>query len=85
MIARRRRAVACAPMAADSSRLRRFPNCRMTSTQVRDWSKALGVYGCAMTLWKYDASFLSKAANLDAIRDVAATLNSKARRSCKRS
>jgi hypothetical protein len=63
----------------------RFPNCRMTSTQVRDWSKALGVYGCAMTLWKYDASFLSKAANLDAIRDVAATLNSKARRSCKRS
>ena len=62
----------------------RYPNCRMTPTQIRDWSKATGVYGCAMTLWKYDKTFVSKTANIDAAKDVAATLNAKPRRSCKR-
>jgi hypothetical protein len=62
----------------------RFPNCRMTPTQVRDWGNALGVAGCAMLLWKYDDTFISKSANVDAIKNVAATLGAKARRSCKR-
>jgi hypothetical protein len=62
----------------------RYPNCRMTPTQIRDWGRALGVYGCAMMLWKYDKTFVSKSANIDAARDVASTLNAKARRSCKR-
>jgi hypothetical protein len=61
-----------------------FPNCRMTPTQIRDWGRALGVNGCAMLMWKYDGKFVSKSTNMDAVRDVGATLAAKARRSCKR-
>jgi hypothetical protein len=62
----------------------RFPNCRMTASQVRDWGRAIGVAGCAMQMWRYDGAFMSKSANQDAFRDVASLLASKSRRSCKR-
>ena len=62
----------------------RYPNCQMTATQVRDWGNVLGVAGCAMHLWRYDDNWLSKSANVDAVRSVASTLAAKARRSCKR-
>jgi hypothetical protein len=58
--------------------------CRMTATQVRNWGRALGPSGCAMFMWKYEAAFWSKAANIQAFRDVAATLATSPRRSCRR-
>ncbi len=62
----------------------RFPNCRLTSEQVRNWGKILGASGCVMIAWKQDPSFMSKSANVAAMRDVASTLASKAGRSCRR-
>jgi hypothetical protein len=58
--------------------------CRMTADQVRTWGRAIGPYGCAMLMWRYDAAFMSKSANQSAFRDVASLLNSKPRRSCRR-
>lgn len=60
------------------------PNCRMTADQVRNWGRTLGVAGCALLLWKMDGTFMSKYANQQAFRDVAATLNARARPSCRR-
>ena len=62
----------------------RFPNCRMTPDQVRNWGKALGPYGCFMTMWRYDGTYMSKAVNVDAFKYLATLLASKPRRSCKR-
>jgi hypothetical protein len=59
-------------------------NCRMTPTQVRDWSRALGTYACAMLVWQYDKTFLSNSANVTAFKDAASTLVSRPRPSCKR-
>jgi hypothetical protein len=61
-----------------------FPNCRMTPTQVRTFGTALAAYGCALQMWRYDDVYISKAANQDAFKDVAAVTNSKPRKSCKR-
>jgi hypothetical protein len=61
------------------------PACRMTATQVREWSKALGTGSCAMIMWKYDAAFMSRSDNQKAFRDAAATLSSSSARSCRRS
>lgn len=58
--------------------------CRMTSDQVRTWGRAIGPYGCAMLMWRYDDAFMSKSANKSAFQDVASLLNSKPRRSCRR-
>jgi hypothetical protein len=58
--------------------------CRMTADQVRTWGRAIGPYGCAMMMWRYDDAFMSKSANQSAFRDVASLLNSQSRRSCKR-
>jgi hypothetical protein len=60
------------------------PNCRMTPTQVKNWGLAIGAAGCAMQMWRYDGTFMSKSANVDAVRSVASMLSSKARRSCRR-
>lgn len=58
--------------------------CRMTSTQVREWGRALGPSGCAMFMWKYEATFWSKSANVQAFKDVATTLATSPKRSCRR-
>jgi hypothetical protein len=58
--------------------------CRMTSDQVRTYGRAIGPFGCALLMWRYDDVFMSKAANQAAFRDVASLLNSKPRRSCRR-
>jgi hypothetical protein len=58
--------------------------CRMTADQVRTWGRAIGPYGCAMLMWRYDDAFMAKSANQVAFRDVASLLASKARRSCRR-
>lgn len=59
-------------------------HCRMTSKQVRDFGLALGPSGCALFMWRHDRAFMSKSANLQAIRDVAATLANATSRSCAR-
>jgi len=62
----------------------KVPNCRMTADQVRDWGRLLGVAGCAMSMWRYDAEFMGKADNQQAFRDVAATLAAVPGRPCRR-
>jgi hypothetical protein len=61
------------------------PACRMTARQVRDWGRTLGPAGCGLIMWRYDRPFLSKAANVQALRDVASTLANTPGRSCRRS
>jgi hypothetical protein len=60
------------------------PRCQMTAEQVRDWGLTLGVEGCAMFLWWYRPDFMSKPANVQAIKDIAAKLATVPRRSCRR-
>jgi hypothetical protein len=40
--------------------------CRMTADQVRDWGLALGPNGCALLMWRHDATFISKPDNVQA-------------------
>jgi hypothetical protein len=63
---------------------RNHPACRMTATQVREWSKILGASSCAMIMWRYDDVFMSKAANQKAFRDASAALKNSSARSCRR-
>jgi hypothetical protein len=56
----------------------------MTASQVRQFGLALGPYGCAMFMWKYEATFWSKSANIQAFRDIAAKLATSPGRSCRR-
>jgi hypothetical protein len=58
--------------------------CRMTADQVRTYGKAIGTYGCALLMWKYDDAFMARTDNQSAFKDVAALLNSKPRPSCRR-
>ena len=60
------------------------PNCRMTAKQVAEWGKVLGPAGCALLMWRYDASYLAKAANVQAFREVAGKLASTPGKSCRR-
>jgi hypothetical protein len=62
----------------------RAPNCRMTSKQLQDWGKALATYGCFLTMWRYDESYMSEAGNQDAFREIASLVASQPRRSCAR-
>jgi hypothetical protein len=58
--------------------------CRMTDTQVRDWGRALGVWGCMMLMWKFDSVFMNKPANQQAFADVASTLGGAQATTCRR-
>ena len=60
------------------------PNCRMTAAQVKQYGQTLGVAGCAMTMWKYDQTFMSNAANKQAFADVRSLLNTKPSKACRR-
>jgi hypothetical protein len=62
----------------------RYPNCQMTSDQLRTWGKALTPYGCFMMMWEYDAAYMAEPANQLAFKDIAALAASKPKRSCKR-
>jgi len=61
-----------------------YPNCRMTPTQVTTYGRALATYGCAMQMWRYDGTFMSKSANVTAVKSVASLAASGPRRSCRR-
>ena len=62
----------------------KYPNCQMTSDQVRTWGKALVPSACFMMMWRYDAAYMAKSANLLAFKDIAALAASKPKPSCKR-
>ena len=62
----------------------RYPTCRMTATQVREWSKLLGSGTCAMIMWRYDDLFMSKDANRKAFSAASSYLRSTSKRSCRR-
>jgi hypothetical protein len=63
---------------------RRPPNCQMTSEQLLGWAKILKPEACVMLLWRYDAAFMSKSANQNAFKDLAAELRQAPKRSCRR-
>lgn len=60
-------------------------NCWMTPDQVRSWAELVGPSGCYLLLWRFDAAFMGRAVNQQALRDVAGTLATVARRRCARS
>ncbi|HEY8196089.1 MAG TPA: hypothetical protein VIG04_03885, partial [Gemmatimonadales bacterium] len=47
-------------------------NCKMTPSQIRESSLALAPSGCALFMWRYDASYMSRSANVQAFKDVRA-------------
>lgn len=60
-------------------------NCNMTADQVRSWGRTLAAAGgCALMMWRYDNAYITKSANQDAFRDVAAATSGAPRKSCKR-
>jgi hypothetical protein len=60
------------------------PNCRMTAAQVREYGITLGLAGCAMVMWRYDAAFMANAANVLAFKDIANKLATAPAKSCRR-
>ncbi len=63
---------------------RRFPNCAMTTDQIRTWGKALTPHACFMMVWQYDKTYMSKLANQAAFKEVAALAASRPRPNCRR-
>jgi hypothetical protein len=61
------------------------PTCRMTPSQLRQWGSYLGASGCGLLLWRYDRAFMSKSANVSALRNLASTMSRTPGRSCRRS
>jgi hypothetical protein len=56
----------------------------MTADQVREWGTVLGSAGCALTMWRYDPSFMAKPENQQAFKDVAAALAKAPATPCRR-
>jgi hypothetical protein len=64
--------------------LTQWGTCPMTAAEIRDWGQVVGVAGCALLMWKYDATFMSTPENAQAFRDVGDLLAKTASRPCKR-
>jgi hypothetical protein len=62
-----------------------YPACRMSASNVRDWGKVLGPAGCGLVMWKYESTFMSKSANITALKDLAAYMRNTSGRPCRRS
>jgi hypothetical protein len=60
------------------------PNCQMTATQLRDFGSVLGPAGCALLMWRYDQTYMSRTENKQAFADVAALLASQPAKQCRR-
>jgi hypothetical protein len=58
--------------------------CRVTPTQLEQWGLILGPAGCAMTMWQYDATFMSNTANQAAFKKIADRLATSPARACRR-
>jgi hypothetical protein len=61
-----------------------YPACRMSPSQVREWGRVLGPAGCGLVMWKYDYAFMSKSANISALRDLGSVMARTPGRSCRR-
>lgn len=61
------------------------PNCRMTPAQIREVGLAIGPAGCALTMWRYDASFVANYENQRSFRDIGTRLASLPAKACRRS
>ena len=61
------------------------PNCRMTPDQVRQLGGVLGPAGCALMMWRYDATYMADPANQLAFRDLASRLAGLPGKRCTRS
>jgi hypothetical protein len=68
----------------EPGRGKRSPNCQISPTDLVNWAKQLAPYGCFLTLWRYDPTYMSDPVNVDAFKDIAAYTASLPRRSCKR-
>jgi hypothetical protein len=60
------------------------PTCMMTAPQVRDWGRALGPAGCVLLMWTYTSEFMTNPDNIQAFKDVAASLAAAPAKSCRR-
>jgi hypothetical protein len=60
------------------------PNCRMTADSMRAWGNILGKADCGLYMWTYNAEFVNAPQNMEAFRDVAATLAAQPYKSCSR-
>jgi hypothetical protein len=72
------------PMPLTGGKGIRFPTCKMSAAQVRDWGKAFGEKGCGVLMWRWDGTFMARADNQQAFKDVANYLKQQPARSCKR-
>ena len=59
-------------------------NCKMTPTQIKESALALAAYGCALMMWRYDAAFMAKSANVTAFKEIKSKLAYNTRKSCRR-
>jgi hypothetical protein len=59
-------------------------NCRMTAAQVLESGSTLGVAGCALLVWKYDATYMSDPDNEAAFRQIGAKLAGRRAPTCRR-
>jgi hypothetical protein len=62
----------------------RYPNCQVTSEQLRDWIGTLGTDACVVLLWRYHDDFLSRQANQEVLRDLAGNFGRAPKKSCRR-
>jgi hypothetical protein len=51
-------------------------SCRMTPGQIREWGSVLGVAGCGLMVWKYEAKLLANSENIQALKDLGEMLGS---------
>jgi hypothetical protein len=58
--------------------------CPMTAAEIRDWGQVLGVAGCALFMWKYDATYMTVPENAQALKDVGDLLAKSPTKSCRR-
>jgi hypothetical protein len=56
----------------------------MTGAQVREWGTLLGSAGCALTMWRYDDTFMAKPENQQAFKDLADRLATLPAASCRK-
>ena len=73
------------PLTTTGGRGTYFPNCRMTTAQLREYGLVLGPAGCAFTFWRFDAGYLNQPGNKKALQDVAAALRLLPPKPCRRS
>jgi hypothetical protein len=60
------------------------PRCPMTDQQVKDYGTALVSSGCALTMWRYDATYFANMANKAAFQFLADQAAVQPSKTCRR-